>query len=684
MANGDFGNTIYDGSFGFGIKIKAPKIVKKVVKVVKKAAPKPVKTAVKTTAKVAVGSTKIVKPAAQLAVKTAIAPTKIAVATVTKGPGGGLKAAKGEMKSELSSVRDVRSATGKAAAPITKPALKIAGDTWDSKVGKLARKVVFNKFTDPGYIIKQQHKLFNKIPIVGPAYNTIDRYSGGTLTQVEVASQVSGKLGRGEPVTKAELLTAAVVAIKAGAIAGAAFTGGASMALIAGASTMAGSMKQGPLGNTAVGRTLLTVGEVAGTAYIAFSTGGAATAAEKSAEEAGKQAATQVAQKAVEETAKQAAEKTVQQAITEAIKRKAQEMAAEKVGREVAKKTGGGAITQIATSAALGPGTLKEAAVAASKKEAAKEAGKKAGPAGALIAQAAIVATSKADFASGKMTKSEAFSKALQDEVQIQAREIAKKKAEDEFKKAAGPTASLLIAGAKGESISDIAKTQLTLEAQKQVASQLKVNTSQIEALNLQKVSLAGQIQNLPPDKREIAFNNLVNVDTQIVKLQAERNINLQKLGYSPTKEQAMLTQNSKTGQVQISKVPDFSLSQAEREKRAELTTEVEANKLEELNTKFYDKAISVNSKVGKLKEMADVATTLKQQNKMKEAETVEIQMAALDTDIQKEENEALILRQEIEAQKIQGVLKVTAAKEGRYDPGSEFDHPLLAYGYKG
>ena len=251
MGYGDFSNTtILNGpNFGFSFTsiLKAAKpssVAKKTVQ------------SVKTVKKVSIGANKFV-------VKTTNSPVVIIGAAMVRGPKAGLDVWKQEFHETTEIAKDTVSPV---ASPIAQGAVEIektstvqsieeqAKKRWNDKIGKISRQILFNKYTDPAYQVKVSNRNFSRIPIYDKCYNKIDEYSGYTLTQVDVGGSVAGKFGRGENVSKAEFLTAAVVAMKAGAIVAAAFTGGSSLALLAVAGTLASSMKQGPLGKTETGK----------------------------------------------------------------------------------------------------------------------------------------------------------------------------------------------------------------------------------------------------------------------------------------------------------------------------------------------------------------------------------------------------------------------------------------------
>ena len=124
------------------------------------------------------------------------------------------------------------------------------------KVTKVAGKVM--NVMNP---IKGVARVAKAIPGVRDVYKGLDKLTGGTLTSVERVSNLPAKAVSGQKISKAELLEGAMLVVKVGAVA---VSGGSAVALIGAAS---GALKNGPLGKTSFGRTILSIGEVAGLAY---------------------------------------------------------------------------------------------------------------------------------------------------------------------------------------------------------------------------------------------------------------------------------------------------------------------------------------------------------------------------------------------------------------------------------
>lgn len=130
-------------------------------------------------------------------------------------------------------------------------------------VVKLSRKVtkVAGKVVNVMNPIKGVARVAKAIPGVRDVYKGLDKLTGGTLTSVERVSNLPAKAVGGQKISKAELLEGVMLAVKVGAVVA---SGGSAVALIGAAS---GALKNGPLGKTSFGRTILSIGEVAGLAY---------------------------------------------------------------------------------------------------------------------------------------------------------------------------------------------------------------------------------------------------------------------------------------------------------------------------------------------------------------------------------------------------------------------------------
>jgi len=244
-------------------------------------------------------------------------------------------------------------------------------------VSKVAGKVV-------NAPLKLAHQVVTNVPLVKDVYKGVDKLTGGTLTSLHRTVLLPGQALQGQKITKAMFVESLMNVIKIGAIV---VTGGSAAAVIGAA---AGALKQGPLGKTSLGRSILSVAEVAGLAYA----GG--------------------------------------QAMSKVLEKKALDTAAAKASSEAGKKLG--VLGAIAASAAvtagysgLGGGAK---GVEKASESAAKNAAESANKAGEIAAKEAV----KAAAESGMKFDSQAAMAQFQDE----ARKAAEKQVAMEFQKKTG------------------------------------------------------------------------------------------------------------------------------------------------------------------------------------------------------------------------------------------------------
>jgi hypothetical protein len=127
-------------------------------------------------------------------------------------------------------------------------------------------------------------QVLTHVPLVKDVYKGVDNLTGGTVESLYRSAMLPGNAMQGKPVSQAEFIEAVSNAAKVGTIVA---TGGAAVSLISAGSS---ALAKGPLGKTPMGKTLLSVGEVASLSTI------------------GKQSLTKVLeQKAIDEAKKQAA-----------------------------------------------------------------------------------------------------------------------------------------------------------------------------------------------------------------------------------------------------------------------------------------------------------------------------------------------------------------------------------------
>lgn len=119
-------------------------------------------------------------------------------------------------------------------------------------VGKIAAKAV----TGPTQV---GLSIVKATPLVKDVYKGVDKLTGGTLTSAERVLDLPNKIAAGKPVSKGELIEAAMLAAKIGAIAA---SGGSAASIV---SATSGALKNGPLGQSALGKNILTITEIAST-----------------------------------------------------------------------------------------------------------------------------------------------------------------------------------------------------------------------------------------------------------------------------------------------------------------------------------------------------------------------------------------------------------------------------------
>lgn len=135
------------------------------------------------------------------------------------------------------------------------------------------------------------------VPVLKDIYRETDKFTGGTISSLVRVTDLPSKFLISGKVSKADLLEALTVALKVGAIVA---SGGSAGAIIAVSSSQ---LKQGTLGKTALGRDLLTLGEVAGTAY-AISSAASSQVASQSTQKVSAEAGKEIAKDAVTESVK--------------------------------------------------------------------------------------------------------------------------------------------------------------------------------------------------------------------------------------------------------------------------------------------------------------------------------------------------------------------------------------------
>lgn len=225
----------------------------------------------------------------------------------------------GFWKKVTKAVKSATKAVSKAVPKVTMPKNPAAAL---KDVGKITAKTLTTPYQISTKIIKATPGLKN-------VYKGVDKLTGGTLSSVERVVNLPNRIAAGKPISKAELMEAAMVGLKVGAIVA---SGGSASSLV---SAGAGMLKAGPLGKSALGKNLLTIAEIGGAAA-AIHQAATAKAAAKAAETGSKQ----LAQKAAQSVSKEVAKKTMQESVQEAVKAKGLDIAKQKALSEVQKKTG--------------------------------------------------------------------------------------------------------------------------------------------------------------------------------------------------------------------------------------------------------------------------------------------------------------------------------------------------------
>ena len=111
---------------------------------------------------------------------------------------------------------------------------------------------------------------FKSFPLTSHLFDELDKLSGGALTTIDNLNTITGRALRGDAISKQECVTNALFLLRVGAVMMAGPAGSAAMNAVL-VAQVAGQLKQGTLGKTELGRTLLGVAEVAGYAYFAGS-----------------------------------------------------------------------------------------------------------------------------------------------------------------------------------------------------------------------------------------------------------------------------------------------------------------------------------------------------------------------------------------------------------------------------
>jgi hypothetical protein len=107
--------------------------------------------------------------------------------------------------------------------------------------------------------------VFKNMPIIRYLYIGVDELTGGFLTNLSLLSSLPGRFIVGKPISRSDLLKALSALKVILVVAIGVLTGGATIAIIG---ATAGLLKAGPLGKTALGRTLLDIAAIGAGAYM--------------------------------------------------------------------------------------------------------------------------------------------------------------------------------------------------------------------------------------------------------------------------------------------------------------------------------------------------------------------------------------------------------------------------------
>lgn len=202
------------------------------------------------------------------------------------------------------------------------PKIKVNVKKAIKSVGKVATKVYMAPITVGIKVVKAT-------PVLKDVHKGVDKLTGGTLSKLDRIANLPQKIADGKPISKAEIMEAVMTAVQVAAIVA---SGGSAAALVAAG---AGMLKGGPLGDTAFGRNILTIAEIAGGAAAIQSTASAQLAAQgatQGASQGANIAATTAAKEVAKMSATDAAKKAVQNHVANMVKSKAEEEFEKKTG----------------------------------------------------------------------------------------------------------------------------------------------------------------------------------------------------------------------------------------------------------------------------------------------------------------------------------------------------------------
>jgi len=562
-----------------------------------------------------------------------------------------MKAATGGLVSDT-----IKSETGVYKELLELRNVRSFSDLQDVGKGALAAEL---KVLDPGQRIAIADRFMNRMPIVSTVYDEIDVYSGGLVQRGVSAAVMPGKLARGnvglgltdERVSKAEFIMNMIFYAQVAAIA---LSGGSAASVIGFTSQQ---LKQGPIGETETGRTILDVGAVAGVA----ATGGAGSVAQNLQVAAENEAKRRVSQKAAEETAK---------------------------------RTGTGELGQIAVGSALAPGSFQENLTEAGKQKASEtaviEVSRRTGTTGGLLTSVSLAALERSAGSKEGMTPAEAF----QAEAQARAISEAQKRAisigEAEAAKRVGAGEARFLTSA-----AEIAASENMSEAAKNKAYSQIIAASEKEQnklLNEQQRDILAAGKATDPTERERLINKIAASEVKIYDVQRERNSALKQAGLSPQYKQDELTQNALNMNMKVLNTPDPQIPEAKRKAFAEKHKNVSGEALAKRNQKMVSDAEkarlagdSMKALIEIIVELQDLAEAEDDPNKkaLLQAEAIKRQdeLFKKKTELNMLEDDIIKQHYDNKVFEVKSGVMVAAYEEGRLWPGYEYAHPMLKYG---
>jgi len=508
------------------------------------------------------------------------------------------------------------------------------------------------------------------IPVVNSLYKGIDHITGGALTSIENIAGMPGRVIAGEKITAKELLDNLSFALKVGAVV---LTGGAAAAVI-GASAQ--QLKNGPLGDTALGRTLLDVASIAAVATAAVTTAqtaasNAASQGANTAQQAVAQATAQTAAQTGASVGQQIAQASVSDAIQNALIQKGEEMAKQALIAEIAKKAG--PIGGLIAGAAAGGIQFNSSGVGISEFN---------------VDQVVSTAVDK-----GKVLAIETTAKALGVPVGVLQDAMSIANGEKNVGDVMADSVNNAINNAKNAFINDplgVAK-QLFALANKALsdkeATGFAATAANLAATESEKyVEQPGTVKNIVTGQVYptvmTAFYNSKITDEEFAAL-----------GLSKGEMQANLSNNARRLNTMIARFPNPKLTVEDRAaNKMKLETEL-STKIAKLNLKAgqaADLATNHNSELEDLialgqasrKNLESCSDLSQIPTLNKQVSEIELRIVIAKNKLAASQASALRIMTAANIAKAQAALKVAAAEEGRFWPGM-FDtaHPMLVYG---